>query len=233
MKNDKWRKYWNKRAKKSPNKECAAGRKINTEWFNTTLDFINTKLNFYKTDVVIDAGCGTGLISSHIANKVSWVICLDFAIEMLKQADKKENISYIVGDIKEIPLKSEIFDKCFCYNVFQYLGFAETKKVAAELNRICKRRAKILVGDIPNSKRKGLFIVKNIVKISTLTRIKEGLLRINDIFHTKKSLNNISTYWYNPEQLAELISLSGIGCKVVEINTPPTYYRFDLLIEKK
>lgn len=62
----------------------------------------------------IDVGAGTGIFAKHLTKPERYIICLDPAIEMIKQAKEKE-LDVIVGIIELAPLRKGVFD--FTYMV--------------------------------------------------------------------------------------------------------------------
>lgn len=53
-------------------------------WYNKVeIDSVVSLLACRKEDVILDAGCGTGRVSTRIAPKIRRLICVDFSVESL------------------------------------------------------------------------------------------------------------------------------------------------------
>ncbi|MFX0057529.1 MAG: class I SAM-dependent methyltransferase [Candidatus Hodarchaeota archaeon] len=85
-----------------------------------------------KDKILIDAGCGTGLLfefldlikvqneCSYIGTDISWKMLKVFHVK-LKRLTTKININLILSDIEYLPLRSNIFDSIFSITTFQNL----------------------------------------------------------------------------------------------------------------
>ena len=93
-------------------------------------------INFSKKDIVLDMGCGTGLIIPEIAQKTKIVVGIDNSVEMLKLAPKPENAIYVLADAKKIPFPDKFFDKTISLSVLQ--DIKEWKIVLKEIKRVTK-----------------------------------------------------------------------------------------------
>ncbi len=69
-------------------------------------------------DTVVDLGCGTGLLSEHLARPGTAVTGVDSSERMLQRALGKNRISYgVQGEVAKTPLASSSFDCVVCANV--------------------------------------------------------------------------------------------------------------------
>lgn len=119
-------------------------------------------------DRVLECACGTGAISTYIAQKCKELVATDFSIGMLKQAMKKcrkyPNVSFRRTDITNIKCKDEVFDKVVAGNVIHLL--AEPEKAMRELERVVKHGGKIIVPTYINmTKGTGRVAVRFIGKL--------------------------------------------------------------------
>lgn len=107
----------------------------------TILDFLQPK----STDIVLDAGCGTGRLARDIAKICTKVYCADFSpksIEVLNATASEAGIQNIVSqvhDIKEQFPFTELVDKVVCAQVIQHLPGHEAKVAALRNLRECLR----------------------------------------------------------------------------------------------
>ena len=75
---------------------------------------------------VLDAGCGTGCLSRALARKGAIVIGIDVSARLIAKAYRYEEetllgISYVQGDLANMPLQSLVFDHIICNMVIQDL----------------------------------------------------------------------------------------------------------------
>ena len=93
-------------------------------------------ISFSKSDVVLDLGCGTGLIIPEIAKHAKMVVGMDSSAGMLEKAPKIGNAIYVLGDAAEIPFEDKYFDKAISLTMIQ--DIKEWAPVLAEIKRVCK-----------------------------------------------------------------------------------------------
>lgn len=75
----------------------------------------------------LDAGCGAGTYSRHLRKLGADVIGLDYSIESLRKARRRDDIGvlYVAGDVTRLPLREECFDGVLCFGVTQALSGSE------------------------------------------------------------------------------------------------------------
>ena len=99
---------------------------------------------------VLDAGCGTGLLTQELAMAVGpegCVVGIDNSLDMLELATKRckglPQVHLKQRSVEDLPEKEESFDAVTCVQVLLYLS--EVSKALAELNRVLKRGGRIAV----------------------------------------------------------------------------------------
>ena len=116
-------------------------------WYVTSkgvlYDFIEKKvildaLNLQKTDIVLDAGCGTGRITRVIAKNCKKVYAVDFSpksIEVLNRKLKEEDIynvkTYVCSILDPLPIPEQV-DKIICVQVIQHITNVNERLKAVE-----------------------------------------------------------------------------------------------------
>lgn len=95
-------------------------REVNATKLTALVEMIDIK----QEDAVLDLGSGTGVLLPYLSPLAKTVTAVDFASEMLAQAQKKfaalSNISYVVADI--LVYAPEIqYDKIICLNFFPHI----------------------------------------------------------------------------------------------------------------
>lgn len=121
----------------------------------------------FSNKLVLDAGCGTGLLYDYIPINNSKTqtpfVSIDISWGMLKELknklkllNKKTFISPILSDIEHMPIRNNIFDVIFSFTSFQNL--LEIKKGFLELIRVSKPGAEINLSILKKDSRLDLLI---------------------------------------------------------------------------
>ena len=99
-----------------------------------------TNLNIAHTSLILDVGCGTGLLFSHVAAQAETVVGVDVSRKQLLQARERaknyRNVHLVQADADHLPFKNDYFTVVFTFTVLQNMP-----KPAETLNEI-KRTAK-------------------------------------------------------------------------------------------
>ena len=104
----------------------------------------NIKLT--NKSVVLDAGCGSGLLFGYI-DFVDMVVGVDVSRKLLLQAKEKtrktRNINVFLADTDYLPFKSKLFSEVFAFTVLQ--NMPKPIDTLNELKRVAKQRGRIIV----------------------------------------------------------------------------------------
>ncbi len=98
--------------------------------------------------VVLDVGCGTGLITSPFVKRQQAVIALDLNPWALSKMDGKPTIFKVQGDGESLPIKDNSVDLVIITEMIEHLE--NPAAVAMEVFRICKKGAQV-VGSVPSN----------------------------------------------------------------------------------
>ncbi len=103
---------------------------------------------FQKSDKVLDAGCGTGIITKLIAPHVGSIIGLDISDDMLAFAKQNTlpNESYVTGDMLHLPFGEGEFDKVSARMVLHHL-MDQVQEGVNECHRVLKAGGEIIVSE--------------------------------------------------------------------------------------
>ena len=97
--------------------------------------------------LVLDVGCGTGLLFDSIADKAEAVVGVDISREILLVARKHRqiygNIHLILADADNMPLKDGIFDHFFAMTVIQ--NSPNPARTLEKIKRSAKDTSRIVV----------------------------------------------------------------------------------------
>jgi len=128
------------------------------QWFTTPIGFLVRKyeselmLNYLKPapgEMILDAGCGTGVFTRDIISGGSQVIGLDISFPMLRRAREKSGgvrFQPIWGDISTLPFREESFDKVVSITALEFI--AEAKSAVADLFRVARRGGVVVVATL-------------------------------------------------------------------------------------
>jgi ubiquinone/menaquinone biosynthesis C-methylase UbiE len=104
-------------------------------------------LNVARNSKVLDVGCGTGLLFSHVAAEAQTVVGVDISGKLLLQAKEHarnfQHIHLVQADADHIPFKDNHFSVVFAFTVLQNLP--EPLETLKEVKRIAERDAPIVV----------------------------------------------------------------------------------------
>jgi 2-polyprenyl-3-methyl-5-hydroxy-6-metoxy-1,4-benzoquinol methylase len=117
---NKSEKFWDKRAI-----EYDKSEKKWEETYNKALE--NTKRYLKKSDIVLDFGCGSGILALRLARYVKEIHALDISSKMIEAAEQRakgnnvENIHFAQATIFDERYKKESFDVVLAFNILHLL----------------------------------------------------------------------------------------------------------------
>jgi ubiquinone/menaquinone biosynthesis C-methylase UbiE len=113
----------------------------------TKITAIKQNLKLKDNSVVLDLGCGTGLLIKHYAHKTKFYVGADISRELLKYARTKAkpfpNSTLILADADNLPFPNQTFDAVFAVTLLQ--NMPHTNTTLTEINRVSKTGASIMV----------------------------------------------------------------------------------------
>lgn len=129
-----------------------------------------------KNMVILDAGCGTGLITECIKDREGAIIIgLDLAKNML---EKSRNIfAYqVIGDAEDLPFRSNIFDIILSFELIEVIP--NPQQMVGEFYRVLKPGGLLILSAeslIEDKEKKNMEIAPEYVASFTERRLKEIL----------------------------------------------------------
>ncbi len=127
-------------------------------WFTTPIgalvkhyeaDLILDLLEPARGELILDAGCGTGMFTSDMLAAGSKVCGLDLSLPMLRHGKKKAGqapFEVVAGDILKLPFPGEIFDKVVSITALEFV--AEAGAAIDELFRVTRRGGCVVVATL-------------------------------------------------------------------------------------
>lgn len=128
------------------------------QWFETHVGSLvkmyesRLLIDFLKPGVgelILDAGCGTGVFTRDILSRGPRVIGLDISRPMLLRAGQKARgyfFQAVAGDMMSLPFAGERFDKVVSMTALEFIE--DGQAAVGELFRVAKKRGTIVVATL-------------------------------------------------------------------------------------
>lgn len=114
---------------------------------DTKIEDILNIIEVGSKELVLDLGCGTGFLFSHINKQVAFLVGLDLSQKALQEAKKRTknmvNVALILADADNTPFPDHTFDKVFAITVLQ--NMPDPTKTLSEMKRVSKPQATFAV----------------------------------------------------------------------------------------
>lgn len=210
---------------------------------NLIVEDIIKKLVLNGQQKLLEVGCGECHIAKKIKSSTTSIIATDFSheiVSLIQQSNLGIEIKW--AEASKLPFRDKSFDRVLCYDVVHYFPDLDyTHKAIKEMIRVCKKGGIILIGDIPNKKKRfNFYFPKHKIKILTPLKIIKFWFSLAKLFIQRLSEGKIKTkllfdwLWYDLNSLSEFINLLGYESKILD---PPqqlftSAFRNDILIFK-
>ena len=128
------------------------------KWFTTPMgslvkryesELILNLLSPKQGEVILDAGCGTGIFTLDILLSGSKVIGLDLSLPMLMRGEKKIKgfpFQIVLANMLDLPFPEGSFDKVVSVTALEFIE--DGKAAVGELFRVTKRGGRIVVATL-------------------------------------------------------------------------------------
>ena len=126
-------------------------RPIDNIEFSELINDITIKFNIAKKqNSILDAGCGNGLVLSHLKEHFRQIYGIDYSLNMVRAAQKLiPNGIFIQAEASNFKFDDNQFDRVLAYSIFHYFASSEyALKSIHEMIRVCKKGGIVLIGDI-------------------------------------------------------------------------------------
>ena len=124
----------------------------NEPFYNVAFDYLRTVYGPPGDDVVLDAGCGSGTKSIHLARRGYAVLGVDLSQEVLKvgrdevaSAGLSDRIELQCQDLTAMTFENDSFGRVLCWGVLMHVP--EVEKAIGELSRVARPGALIVVSE--------------------------------------------------------------------------------------
>jgi ubiquinone/menaquinone biosynthesis C-methylase UbiE len=111
------------------------------------IEAVMESISMEKEGLVLDVGCGTGLLFEYVSHKAKAIVGLDISRKILLQAKKRAkkfaNVHLILADSDNVPLKEDVFSHVFALTLIQ--NTPNPLKTLNEIKRVSKENVVIIV----------------------------------------------------------------------------------------
>lgn len=126
-------------------------------------------ISLKRTDSVLDAGCGTGMLFKHVAEESKLLIGTDVSSGLLNKArpraTKFPTVSLIQADSDNLPLRNETFDTVLAITLLQ--NMPDPQATLTEIKRVTKQNGTVVVTGLKKS-----FTQQRFTEIIARTHLK-------------------------------------------------------------
>lgn len=143
---------------------------------------------------MLDAGGGTGRISSALKDYVSEVVIVDSSYKMLMQAKDKGELKLICAQTEKMPFPDAHFDRIIMSDALHHVSNQRT--TALELWRLLKPKGRIVIEE-PNIEKASVKIVAMMEKVAMMQSKFIPPKHIAQLFHQQGALIQIVEEGYN------------------------------------
>jgi ubiquinone/menaquinone biosynthesis C-methylase UbiE len=108
-----------------------------------------SKISISQDDLILDLGCGTGLLLEKISGTVGFAVGLDISERLLSWARSKlrgTQTALILSDADYLPFRLAAFDKVFAITLLQNLP--EPRRALSESRAVAKSAATIILSGL-------------------------------------------------------------------------------------
>lgn len=141
---------------------------------NAKMEAALSNIVLKKNNILLDVGCGTGLLFPYIADKTQLLIAIDTSRKLLKQAKKRAkqhpNIVLFQADADHTPFKNQTFHALFAVTLLQ--NMPNPTATLREIERITRPEATIGLTTL----KKG-FTQKAITELLKKAKLKITVLK--------------------------------------------------------
>jgi demethylmenaquinone methyltransferase/2-methoxy-6-polyprenyl-1,4-benzoquinol methylase len=100
-----------------------------------------------RGDMILDVGCGTGILFNHVAEKTKETVGLDISkrtlLEAKKRGKKFQNVHLVLADADNMPLKGKTFNHVFGMTLLQ--NMPSPAAALDEIVRVATENAVIII----------------------------------------------------------------------------------------
>ena len=112
---------------------------------------ISRKIGIKQNDMVLELGCGSGVLGNWIKQRCEYYVGSDISFKMIDfflKSDKEKKANLLQGTTNNVPFTKEIFDIIILNSVSMYFPDNKTLvETLEEMKRVLKSQGTIFIGD--------------------------------------------------------------------------------------
>ncbi len=97
---------------------------------------------------LLDLGCGSGVVSSYLAERATFVDAVDAnvrAVAYAKRVFGRRNLSFHLARADALPFREGRFDRVYCLEVIEHLYWSQIAALFSDLSRYLKPRGTLFI----------------------------------------------------------------------------------------
>lgn len=96
---------------------------------------------------VLDLACGTGAFTEYLAKNSRYYVGLEINDRFVHYARQRNDVSFVVGDARKIPLRNSCISRVIAVGLFHHLSDDESIEALKEVKRVLSREGFFFVID--------------------------------------------------------------------------------------
>jgi len=178
---------------------------------------IGKKINIMKNHIVLEIGCGSGVLGNWLIKKCNQYYGLDISYQMLKTFKKYSelDVPLLQGTTHTLPFIDNFFDVIIINGVTVYLDSETLLITLKEMKRVAKKEGILFLGD--NITPSGMYY--EYTWFQKMNLLSQSFAKLYIKFRTKMARKKIfkSEKWDNPYHEFSPKLIKKIFCDGVEI----------------
>lgn len=117
-------------------------------WHASKLKLVDALMPMSGADVVLDCGCGSGVVADHVAAKGATVVAIDSnpdAIAFAQRQFSRPNLTFVEAVADEVPLPAGGCSKILCLEVLEHLYGSQAEPVLSRFRDLLRPGGQLLV----------------------------------------------------------------------------------------
>lgn len=221
--------YRRKAALRDPLEQAGRGREFHAVGFLHVVRDTIEALDLRPEHDVLDAGCANGLVDIVLSVCSRSVLAIDPVHELVALARKNladcPNVRVDVGHGAAVAAGDNQFDRVLMLEVLQLVSAEEARDIFRELQRVTRPGGRILIGAVPDARRREAFLTPYLDGVRTATHLSED--EKADI-----AAKNRRASWFDPDDLVAW--WKDLGSEATPRRPSPSYpnadHRFHLIV---